>query len=110
MLRVVGVQHANIAARWMLAVFALGVAASVATGCGRRATDADCRLIVDKSVELQMKEMSRNDVAAIAAREQQVRAALDDEIKSCANRRVTEKTMACVRAASTAKELDTCLR
>jgi hypothetical protein len=104
MLPVVGVHHANIASPWVLVIGAIAV------GCGRRATDADCRLIVDKSVELQMKEMSRNDRAAIAEREQQVRAALDDEIKSCANRRVTEKTMACVRTASAVKELDACLR
>jgi hypothetical protein len=82
----------------------------VCAGCGRRATVADCRLIVDKSVELQMKEMSHNDVAAIAERERQVRAALEDQIRSCESHRVTAKTMACVREASTTKELDTCLR
>jgi hypothetical protein len=84
--------------------------APLVMGCGRRATDADCRLIVDRSVELQMKEMSRNDVAVIEQRERQVRAALDDEIRSCESRRVTDKTLGCVRAASTMKELDTCLR
>jgi hypothetical protein len=86
-----------------------GVGAVVA-GCGRRATDADCRLIVDRSVELQMKEMSYSDAAAIAEREQQVRLELGDQIRSCESRRVTDKTIACVRAASTIKELDTCLR
>jgi hypothetical protein len=79
-------------------------------GCGRRATNDDCRLIVDRSVELQMKEMSRSDQGAIAEREQQVRAALEDEIKACETRRVTGKTMACVRAASTMREMDACLR
>jgi hypothetical protein len=83
---------------------------AVAIGCGRRATDADCQLIVDRSVELQMKEMSYNDAAAIAEREQQVRAELDDQIRSCESRRVTDKTVACVRAASTIKELEACLR
>jgi hypothetical protein len=83
---------------------------AIAAGCGRRATDADCRLIVDRSVELQMKEMSYNDAAAIAEREQQVRAELDDQIRSCEARRVTDKTVACVRAAATIKELDSCLR
>ncbi len=57
-----------------------------------------------------MKEVSRDDVAAIAERERLVRELLDGEIKSCESRRVTDKTMACVRAASTAEELDTCLR
>jgi hypothetical protein len=86
------------------------VAVAVAGGCGRRATDADCQLIVDRSVELQMKEMSESDARAIAEREAQVRAALGDEIRSCESRRVTDKTIACVRSASTSKELDSCLR
>lgn len=78
--------------------------------CGRRATDDDCRLIVDRSVELQMEEMSQNDKATIAEREKEVRAELQDEIKSCETRRVTDKTMACVRGAKTMRELDACLR
>jgi len=82
----------------------------LATNCGRRATDDDCRLIVDRSVELQMKEMSQNDKTAIAEREKQVRAELQDEIKSCETRHVTDKTMACVRGATTMRELDACLR
>ncbi len=57
-----------------------------------------------------MKELSHNDLAAIAQRERQVRDALEDEIKLCGSRRVTDKTMVCVRAASTLRELDTCLR
>ena len=64
----------------------------LALACGRRATQADCQLIVDRSVELQMKEMSENDPTTIAKREAEVRAELDDEIKSCeSERRVTEQ-------------------
>jgi hypothetical protein len=80
-------------------------------GCGRRATTADCELIVDRSVELQMQAQSETDPAVIAARKTEVRAELDDEIKSCEReRRVTDKTMACVRSAKTTQELDACLR
>jgi hypothetical protein len=93
-----------------LFAFAFPCGVAVAAGCGRRATEDDCRLIVDRSVELQMKEMSRSDDAAIAERAQRVRAALEDQIKACDAHRVTSKTMACVRAASTMKELDACLR
>lgn len=99
-------RHATI----VLLTLALTGGVSVATACGKRATDADCRLIVDKSVELQMKEMSQNDVSAIAQREERVRVALDDQIRSCESRHVTDKTMKCVRNASTMKELDACLR
>jgi hypothetical protein len=87
--------------------FVLGPAAM---GCGRHATDDDCRLIVDKGVELQMKAMAETDRDAIAAREQQVRAALGDQIHACESRRVTDKTMTCVRSAPTLKDLEECLR
>jgi hypothetical protein len=93
-------------------VCALGLAAGVCTssGCGRRATQADCQLIVDRSVELQMKGMSLTDGIAVQKREQQVRASLQTEIESCEGRRVTERMMTCVRAAPTTAELDQCLR
>ncbi len=80
------------------------------SGCGRRATELDCQLIVDKSVELQLRETNQTSAEAIEKREEQVRAELQDEIKSCEGRRVTDKTMACVHAAPTTQELDKCLR
>lgn len=89
---------------------ALAALALPLPGCGRRATQADCQLIVDRSVELQMKEMSETDPAAVAKREADVRAQLEDEIKSCErDRRVTERTMSCVQKATTTMELDKCL-
>jgi len=94
-------------------VAALAVAALFAdtlSGCGRRATELDCQLIVDKSVELQLRETNQTSADAIEKREEQVRAELQDEIKSCEGRRVTEKTMACVQAAPNTQELDKCLR
>jgi hypothetical protein len=84
--------------------------ASLGLGCGRRATQADCQLIVDRSVELQAKESSETDPAVIAEREKRIKAALEADIHECESRRVTDKTMACVRAATTTEELDRCLR
>ncbi len=87
-------------------------ALAFATPACSRATEADCRLIVDKSVELEMKESTDAavDAAAVQKRVEQVRSELDDQIRACQGRRVTEKTMACVRAAQTSGELDKCLR
>lgn len=79
-------------------------------GCGHRATQADCQLIVDKAVELQLKDMDLRDAPSIQQREQQVRAELGDEIKSCEGRHVTDRTLACVRGATTPQGLDACLR
>jgi hypothetical protein len=94
-----------------VALASVGLTAAAAlAACGRRATEADCRLIVDRSVELQMKEMSRTTPSAIEQRAEQVRGELGDEIKACEGRRVTDKTVSCVQAASTSMDLDKCLR
>ncbi len=92
------------------AAAATALFAAASSGCGRRATELDCQLIVDKSVELQLRESNQTSPEAIQKREEQVRAELGDEIKSCEGRRVTEKTLACVQAAPTTQELDKCLR
>jgi hypothetical protein len=91
-----------------VALVASAVAAAAA--CGRRATLDDCRLIVDRSVELQMRQMSLIDPSAIRKREDDVRAALQSELTSCEGRRVTDRTISCVQRANTLLELDQCLR
>jgi hypothetical protein len=91
------------------AVGSVAMLAGTAAGCGRRATEADCQLIVDKSVELQLRA-TQTSPEAIEKRETAVRAELQGEIKSCEGRRVTERTMACVQAATKTEELDQCLR
>lgn len=94
----------------VLAFVPISYPGAAGAGCGHKATQADCQLIVDKAVELQMKEMDLRDAPAIEKREQQVRAELGGEIKSCEGRHVTERTLACVRAATTTQGLDACLR
>lgn len=89
---------------------ALLASAVAAAACGRRATLDDCRLIVDRSVELQMRQMSLIDPSAIRKREDDVRAALQIELASCEGRRVTDRTISCVQRANTLLDLDQCLR
>jgi hypothetical protein len=92
----------------LLALLAL---VALCSACGRRATHADCQLIVDRSVEIQLKEQSESDPKAIVKRKAEIRAELDDKINSCErDRRVTDKMMACVQSASTTSDLQTCLR
>jgi hypothetical protein len=79
--------------------------------CGRRATHADCQLIVDRTVEIELAEKNQTDPAAIAKRKAEVRAELDEDLKSCEReRRVTDKMMACVQSASTTSDLRSCLQ
>jgi hypothetical protein len=79
-------------------------------GCGRRATAEDCHLIVNKSFELQVQESTGSDMPTVQKREAEVRSELDEKITECESRHVTEKTMTCVRAATTTGEMDKCLR
>jgi len=94
----------------LLVVAALVSLGVVLGGCGRRATEADCQLIVDKSVELQMKEMEKTDPVAIQKRQDALRHELEPEMKECVGRRITDKMMACVRAAQQSADLETCVK
>lgn len=95
-------------AKPLLALLALLL---LCTACGRHATHADCQLIVDRSVEIQLSAQSETDPGAIAKRKAEIRAELDDRINSCErDRRVTDKMMGCVRSASTTSDLQACLQ
>jgi hypothetical protein len=64
--------------------------------------------VVDRSVELALRGEGV-DAAALAAREEHVRSEMEAKVKACEGLRVSDKTMACVRAAQTSEELDQCL-
>lgn len=86
-------------------VLLLGVAA-----CGRPATREDCELIIDRNVELQMKQMQITDQPSIDKRKAEIRATMSDQLNGCIGKRVTDKMMNCVKKAQTADEIDQCLR
>lgn len=85
------------------AIFAL-------TACGRKATEADCELIIDRNVEVQMKAMHIDDAPTIAKKQDELRAQMKDDLKDCEGRRVTDKMMGCVKNAQTGDEVTECLR
>ena len=95
---------------WLETVAATAVVIALLGGCGRRATEADCELIVDRSVELQMKEMKANDPGSIQKTQTQLKAELSDQIKDCVGRRVTDSMMGCVRKATSSVELEKCVK
>src|ERR1035441_3805596 len=79
-------------------------------GCGRKANEADCELIIDRNVEVQMKAMHIDDAPTIAKKQDELRAQMKDDLKDCEGRRVTDKMMGCVRNAQTGDEITECLR
>jgi hypothetical protein len=82
----------------------------VCGGCGRPATKEDCELIIDRNVELQMKQMQITEPSAVEKRKTEIRSTMNDELKGCIGKRVTDGMMSCVRKAQTADEIDQCLR
>lgn len=86
------------------------VGASLCVACGRKATPEDCQAIVDRNVEIQMKQMSITDPAAIEKKKTEMRTALEGDLRACVGRRVSDKMMECVRQAQKADEIDQCIR
>jgi hypothetical protein len=82
----------------------------IVTGCGRKATAADCELIIDRNVDVQMRAMHIDDAPTIAKKQDELRAQMKDDLKDCEGRRVTDKMMTCVRNAQTGDEVTECLR
>jgi hypothetical protein len=91
--------------RWTFALFA---PVTLALGCGRKAKQADCDLILDRYVEVQLRAMNINDPATIDKRKAEMRADMKDELRDCVGKRVTEGMLACVKNAKTNDEIDKC--
>lgn len=89
----------------------LGVVAVGSMGCGRKASEADCQLIIDRNVELQMKAMNIVDPALITKKQEELRAEMKDDSRGdCIGRRVTDAMMDCVRKAKSTDEINQCVR
>ena len=79
-------------------------------GCGRKATRADCELVVDRNIEVKLRADGVTDPDVIQKRKDELRGSLKDDIDRCSGKRVTDSMMACVRTAETAEQIDKCLR
>jgi hypothetical protein len=79
-------------------------------GCGRKATRADCELVVDRNIEVKLRADGVTDPDVIQKRKDELRGSLTDDIDRCVGKRVTDSMMACVRTAETAEQIDKCLR
>lgn len=86
------------------------IGAVLSAGCGHPATEDECKTLFDKSVEVEMRELAKAEDMLIAKKKAELRAAPDYEtdLKSCVGKRVTDRTMDCVRRASTKAELVDC--
>jgi hypothetical protein len=89
-----------------LTLLALGTA-----GC-HRATEADCEKILDRIVELELKDQGITDPKLVEIRKAETRASKREAlIKSCVGKRISESALACIQNAREATEVtEKCLR
>jgi hypothetical protein len=84
--------------------------AFMAAACGRRATAADCDLIFNRYVEVQLRSVHITDPVEVAKREQSMRGEMKDDLKECPGKRITDSMLRCVQNAQTNDEIDKCTR
>lgn len=94
-----------------LAKFVVILAALFAFACGRPATEDECKEILRRTAELEMKgRLGSKDLIAqeIEAISESMR---DQMMKKCVGKRITDDALKCVRTAKTAEELsEECFR
>lgn len=74
--------------------------------CGRPATEAECDEIVARITELELGESKVSDKAEVEKQVAETKQAFKAKTKEqCVGKRVTERALACVRAAKTAEEI-----
>ncbi len=94
----------------MPSLLSAAVVALLVVACGRRATSADCDLIFNRYVEVQLHSVHINDPIEVAKREQTMRGEMKDDLKECPGKRITDGMLRCVQNAQTNDEIDHCTR
>jgi hypothetical protein len=89
---------------------ALVMTALASTGCGRKATAADCDLIFNRYVEVQLHSIHVTDPVEVTKREQAMRTEMKDDLQKCPGKRITDSMLRCVQNAQTNDEIDKCTR
>jgi hypothetical protein len=78
--------------------------------CGHPASEAECRIILERIVELELKSQKVNDPAEIAKRRSESLGLSSDGGRSdlldgCVGRHITDRALACVKSAETASDI-----
>jgi hypothetical protein len=88
------------------------LALSAGVGCKRqRATLADCREILDRVVELEMRERGFRDPVLLERKRQELRRVLEPDVYECQGKPISSGALACVRTAPNPEQISHhCLR
>lgn len=79
--------------------------------CGHKATEADCQLIIDRMVEVQLDKQGITDEAD-RKRQKDILLSRTTGVdnKDCVGRRMTDGMLACVKKSKSQDEITACLR
>lgn len=84
--------------------------ALLSAACGHPASEAECRIILERIVELELKSQRVNDPAEIAKRRNEslgmsADGGRSDLLDGCVGRHITDRALACVQTAETASDI-----
>jgi len=90
------------------------ILAVLAVGCGHPASEAECQVIVERIVELELRTQHITDPVEIAKRKSEslgMRGSSVDILKGCVGKRITDRAFSCVLEAKSASEItERCLQ
>jgi hypothetical protein len=76
-----------------------------------RATEADCRVILDRIVEIELHELGYRDALLQSLKQNQLAKLLQDDLDQCVGRVLQPGSMACVKSATETEALShSCFR
>ena len=88
--------------RWLAAL----VSVALLAGCHRHvATAGDCRVILDRLVEMELKESGYRDPSLVPRWQEELARRFDDDLRHCQTIQVGDDLMACVRAARNPEDI-----
>jgi len=81
------------------------------SGCGRPATEDECRVILRRAAELQLEEQLDATKEVMQAELDAIEASMKEAMmQKCVGKRITDGALACVKRAKSSEELlDECL-
>lgn len=83
----------------------------VVAGCGHKASETDCQVIVDRMIEVQLDAQKITDPDERKRQKDiMTNRSTGVDMKECIGRRVTDGMLACVKKSQTQDEIQTCLR
>jgi N-acetylglutamate synthase-like GNAT family acetyltransferase len=85
---------------------------ALVAGChSRRATQADCEQILDRIVDLELRERGFHDPVLLERKRTELHRALAPELSQCYGRRLSDHALGCVATAETTEQVThVCLR